>query len=52
MTKEEILEILENSQVLKVANLKIFSTNANLYITFKDMDNAHTTKKQIFHMNI
>lgn len=39
MTKEEILEILENSQVLKVANLKSFSTNANLYITFKDMDN-------------
>lgn len=39
MTKEEILEILENSQALKVANLKSFSTNANLYITFKDMDN-------------
>ena len=39
MSKEEILEILENSQALKVANLKSFSTNANLYITFKDMDN-------------
>lgn len=41
MRKEEILEILEileNSQVLKVANLDCFSTRSDIYIKFNDMN--------------
>ena len=38
MTREEILEILKNSQVLKIANLECFSTNSDIFVYFKDMD--------------
>lgn len=37
-TKEEILEILENSQVIKIANLKFFSTKSDIFVYFEDMD--------------
>ena len=38
MTKEEILEILKESEVIKIANLECFSTKSDIFVYFKNMN--------------